>query len=78
MNSRNMKRILILLTIVTAFATSTQAQFLNYGVRAGVGFATHVDDLADNSPVLAANIGGFVTYGFTQSASLMAEVFRLQ
>ena len=78
MNSRNMKRILILLTIVTAFATSTQAQFLNYGVRAGVGFATHVDDLADNSPILAANIGGFVTYGFTQSASLMAEVFRLQ
>ena len=73
-----MKRFLILLTLVTVLATTARAQFLNYGVRAGVGLATHVDDLADNSPILGANIGGFVTYGFTESASLMAEVFRLQ
>lgn len=74
----NMKRFLIVLTLVTAFATTTQAQFLNYGVRVGTGLATHVDDLADNSPILAANIGGYVTFGFTQSASLLAENFFLQ
>ena len=73
-----MKRFLIVLTFLTAFATTAQAQFLNFGVRAGVGLATHVDDLANNSPILAANVGGFVTYGFTQSASLLADVFRLQ
>ena len=73
-----MKRFLIVLTFLTAFATTAQAQFLNFGVLAGVGLATHVDDLANNSPILAANVGGFVTYGFTQSASLLADVFRLQ
>lgn len=74
----NMKRFLIILTLVAVLATTAQAQFLNYGVRAGVGLATHVDDLADNFPLMAANIGGFVTFGFTQSESLLAENFRLQ
>lgn len=73
-----MKRFLIVLTLLTAFATTAQAQFLNYGVRVGAGMATHVDDLADNTPILAANVGGFVTFGFTQSASMLAENFRLQ
>ena len=73
-----MKKILILLTLVVALSATSRAQFLNYGVRAGVGFATHVDDLASNSPILAANIGGFVSFGFTQSQSLLAENFYLQ
>ena len=73
-----MKRFLIGLALMAVMATTAQAQFLNYGVRAGVGFATHVDDLADNSPILAANVGGFVSFGFTQSESLLAENFCLQ
>lgn len=73
-----MKRFLIGLALMALMATTAQAQFLNYGVRAGVGFATHVDDLADNSPILAANLGGFVSFGFTQSESLLAENFCLQ
>lgn len=74
----NMKKILILLTLVVALSAATQAQFLNFGVRVGAGMATHVDDLAYNSPILAANIGGYVSYGFTQSQSLLAENFYLQ
>ena len=73
-----MKKILVLITLVATLTLASHAQFINYGVRAGVGFATHVDDLAINSPVLAANIGGFVTFGFTQSQSLLAENFCLQ
>ena len=73
-----MKRFLIGLALMAVMATTAQAQFLNYGVRAGVGFATHVDDLSDNSPILAANVGGFVSFGFTQSESLLAENFCLQ
>ena len=73
-----MKRFLIGLALMAVMATTAQAQFLNYGVRAGDGFATHVDDLADNSPILAANVGGFVSFGFTQSESLLAENFCLQ
>lgn len=74
----NMKKILVLITLVAALSVTSHAQFLNYGVRAGVGLATHVDDLAINSPIMAANIGGFVSFGFTQSQSLLAENFCLQ
>lgn len=74
----DMKKILVLITLVAALSVTSHAQFLNYGVRGGVGFATHVDDLAFNTPILAANIGGFVSFGFTQSQSLLAENFYLQ
>ena len=74
----DMKKILVLITLVAALSITSHAQFLNYGVRGGVGFATHVDDLAFNTPILAANIGGFVSFGFTQSQSLLAENFYLQ
>ena len=74
----NMKKILILLTLVAALSATSHAQFLNFGVRVGAGLATHVDDLATNSPIVAANLGAFVSYGFTQSQSLLAENFYLQ
>lgn len=73
-----MKKILIVLTLLVTMSVTAQAQFLNYGVRGGVGMAVHLDDLADNSPIMAANLGGFVTFGFTNSQSLLAENFYLQ
>lgn len=73
-----MKKILIVLTLFFALSVTAQAQFLNFGVRGGAGMAVHLDDLADNSPILGANLGGFVTFGFTNSQSLMAENFYLQ
>ena len=73
-----MKKILILLTLVAALSATSHAQFLNFGVRVGAGLAIHVDDLATNSPIVAANLGAFVSYGFTQSQSLLAENFYLQ
>ena len=74
----NMKKILVFFTLAVSLSVVSHAQFLNYGVRAGAGFGTHVDDLAVNTPILAANIGGFVSFGFTQSQSLLAENFYLQ
>ena len=73
-----MKKILIALTLFISLSFTAQAQFLNFGVRGGAGMAVHLDDLADNSPILAANLGGFVTFGFTNSQSLLAENFYLQ
>ena len=73
-----MKKILIALTLFVTLAVTAQAQFLNFGFRGGVGMGVHIDDLADNSPILAANIGGFVTFGFTNSQSMLGENLRLQ
>lgn len=73
-----MKKILIALTMIIAMSVSAQAQLLNFGFRAGIGTATHVDVLSDVSPLLAANLGGFVTFGFTNSESMLAENFFLQ
>jgi hypothetical protein len=73
-----MKKILIVLTLFVTMSVAAQAQFLNFGIRGGAGMAVHVDDLADNSPIMAANLGGFVTFGFTNAQSLLAENFCLQ
>ena len=73
-----MKKILIALTLFVTLTVTAQAQFLNFGFREGVGMGVHIDDLADNSPILAANIGGFVTFGFTNSQSMLGEYLRLQ
>lgn len=73
-----MKKILIALTLFITLTVTAQAQFLNFGFRGGVGMGVHLDDLADNSPILAANVGGFVTFGFTNSQSMLGENLRLQ
>lgn len=73
-----MKRLLFILSFSLLLSTAANAQLLNFGFRAGVGTATHVDDLATNTPIMGAHLGGFVSYGFTESQSLMANNFRLQ
>ena len=55
-----------------------RAQFSDYGVRLGLGAATISDDLATKSPILAANLGAYLNFGFTQSESILSEVFYLQ
>ena len=72
-----MKKILIALTMIVAMSVAAQAQLVNFGFRAGVGAARHVD-IFGASPIMAANVGGFVTFGFTNSESLLAENFFLQ
>ena len=73
-----MKKILVILTMFVALATTAKAQFTDFGFRGGVGFATHTDDLANNGPVLGANLGAFINFGFTNSQSLLAEVLSIQ
>lgn len=73
-----MKKIFIALTLLIALSFTAQAQLLNFGFRVGPGMALYTDDLADNSPIMAANIGGFLTFGFTNSQSMLAENLYLQ
>lgn len=73
-----MKKILFVLTLIVATTFTAKAQFTDFGFRVGTGLAYHADDMATNSPILAANVGGFVNFGFTGSQSLLAEVFSLQ
>lgn len=73
-----MKKFFIVLTLIVATAFSANAQFVDFGFRAGTGLAYHSDDLANNGPVAAFNVGGFVNYGFTSSESMLAEILTIQ
>ena len=73
-----MKKVLVILTLISSLAFTAQAQFINWGVRGGVGLAGYVDDVAASSPILGANAGVYVSYAFTNSQSLLAESFCLQ
>lgn len=73
-----MKKIALLILVGLTGAMVARAQFGGYGVKAGLGMATISDDLGAKSPVLAANIGGYINYTFQQSESVFAEVFYLQ
>ena len=57
---------------------SVRAQFGDYGVKVGLGFATIDDDLGTKSPILGATVGGYINYTFLQSKSVLAETFFLQ
>lgn len=73
-----MKKLLIALAVLMSLTLTSQAQFINWGVRGGVGIGTHADNMSSSTPVMAANVGAFVSYGFTQSQSLAADNFCLQ
>ena len=57
---------------------SARAQFDDYGVKFALGTATLVDDLSTKSPILGANIGGYVNFTFKHSPTALAEIFYLQ
>ena len=73
-----MKKALVILTLITTLTFTAQAQFINWGVRGGVGLAGYVDDMAASSPIMGANAGVFLTYGFLNSQSALGENFCLQ
>ena len=54
-----MKKIL-LLGLIGLMGSMAHGQFSEYGVKAGLGAATISDDLASKSPILAANLGGYI------------------
>lgn len=64
--------------LMSLMGLMAHAQFGDYGVKGGFGIATINDDLASKSPVLGANVGGYINYTFAQSQSVLAEIFYLQ
>ena len=77
-----MKKIFFLVAVIFTFHlspfTSVKAQFGDYGVKAGLGFATIDDDLGTKSPILGATVGAYINYTFLRSKSVLAETFFLQ
>ena len=55
-----------------------QAQFADYGVRAGLGLATISDDLSTKSPILGATVGGYINYSFRNTQTILGEFLYLQ
>ena len=56
---------------------NAQAQW-QFGVKAGIGYASITDDLSTKSPVLGATVGGFANLTFVKSESMLGEIFYLQ
>lgn len=75
-----MKKIFVLglIALIGLLGHTAHAQFGDYGVKAGLGVATITDDLATHSPILGANVGGYINYTFAKSKSVLAEIFYLQ
>lgn len=73
-----MKKTLFILLALALLGTSIQAQFTHKGVRFGLGTASISDDLLTRSPILGANLGGYVNYGFENAQSFWADNFYLQ
>lgn len=76
-----MKKIVFIAALVSIFNfhfSICQAQFGDYGVKAGIGLATINDDLSTKSPILGATVGGYINYTFVQSESVLEETFFLQ
>lgn len=75
-----MKKILLLgfIGIMCLMGNVARAQFDDYGVKFGLGTATIADDLGTKSPILGANLGGYINFTFKHSQTALAEVFYLQ
>lgn len=54
------------------------AQWGDYGVKAGIGYATITDDLSTESPITGATLGGYINLTFSKSQTVLGEIFYLQ
>ncbi|MBQ2508616.1 MAG: PorT family protein [Bacteroidales bacterium] len=73
-----MKKGIIILSLALTMGFSAFAQFTDWGVRFGLGAATISDDLLTRSPVCAMDLGGYVNYGFENTAAFWADNLYLQ
>jgi hypothetical protein len=75
-----MKKLLLLglMGLMGQMGNVAQAQFGDYGVRAGLGFATIDDDLGFKTPVTGVTLGGYINYTFANTESIFAETLYLQ
>lgn len=78
-NTINTMKKLFCIVIVAILASSNlHAQFTNWGVRGALGAACFADDLVLKSPIMAANLGAYVNYGFTDASAFWADNLYLQ
>lgn len=73
-----MKKVLIISIVAVLAGFSAQAQFTHKGIRLGLGTASVADDLLTRTPVMGANLGAYVNYGFENAQSFWADNLYLQ
>lgn len=76
-----MKKILFIATLVTICSLQSSichAQWGDFGVKAGLGYASITDDLSTKSPILGATVGGYLNFTFAKSKTVLGEIFYLQ
>lgn len=73
-----MKKLFCIAIVAIMSCSALHAQFTNWGVRGGLGTACFADDLVLKSPIMAANLGAYINYGFTNAQSFWADNLYLQ
>lgn len=73
-----MKKLLIIVVAALMSVAGAHAQFTHMGVRLGPGFGYLTDDMATKSPIMAANIGGYLNYHFKGATSAMSRSSFMQ
>lgn len=73
-----MKKILLLglMSLMGIMGSNAYAQFGDYGLRVGLGYATIDDDMTTKSGILGAGIGGYINFNFKNT--VLEEFFYLQ
>lgn len=64
--------------LISSLAFAAQGQITRYGVRGGIGVGYIDDDLFFNSPILSADVGGFMNIGFLREKKFWRNNFTLQ
>ena len=73
-----MKKIFLTVLMCVALAPIVHAQFTNFGVQVGGGYSHLRDNLTSKGGIMGVTVGGYVTYSFLNSHSVMADIFYLQ
>lgn len=72
------KIILSLALLLTLGIDAAMAQWSTFGAKAGLGYATYVDDLVTKGGMMSMNLGGFAEYAFEESNNFILENVSIQ
>ena len=73
-----MKKLFAILILSLSLTSGLKAQWLNYDFHMAFGYSHLTDDLISKGGIMGFSAGAYATIGFTDSRSVLADIFTLQ
>lgn len=73
-----MKKLFAILILSLSLTSGLKAQWLNYDFHMAFGYSQLTDDLISQGGIMGYSAGAYATIGFTNSRSVLADIFTLQ